>query len=100
LIGRTSAIVAANAAVIAAVLFATIAVPTGPLVAVVVAPWSEPEAALSVVAAAEGSIVAPGRVGWMVIAHGEDRSFASRLRRNGAWLVLNHALLAGCLGKQ
>ncbi len=96
MIGRTRAIVAGNAAVIAVVLLATVAVPTGPFVAVVVSPWSGQEAALAAVAAAEGTLVGPAGVDWIVIAHGRDRNFPSRLRRAGAWLVLNHAFLSGC----
>jgi hypothetical protein len=97
LAGRTHAIVAANAAVIGAVLLATVAVPAGPFVAVVMPPWSDGQAALSAVARADGALVAPGGRPWIVIAHGRDSGFPSRLRQAGAWLVLNHALLSGCM---
>jgi hypothetical protein len=94
---RTHAIVAANAAVIGAVLLATVAVPAGPFVAVVMPPWSDGSAALSAVARADGTLVAPAGRPWIVIAHGQHSGFPARLRRAGAWLVINHALLSGCM---
>lgn len=95
--GSARRIVAVNAAVIALVLLMTIAVPTGSTVAVVVAPWGGTEAALAVVAAADGTLIGSTRADWVVIARGQDNRFVSRLRRAGAWIVLNHAPIAGCL---
>jgi hypothetical protein len=89
-------IVAANAVIIAATLLATLSVPAGTFVAVVVPPWRGAEAAISTVAVAGGTLVASAGVDWIVIAHAQDRAFASRLRQAGAWLVLNHAVLSGC----
>jgi hypothetical protein len=93
-------VVAANIAVILVVLSAAAAVPTSPFVAVVVAPWSASETVVRVVAAAQGSLVAPGRFGWIVIAHSQDREFASRLRQAGAWFVLDHKALSACLQRR
>lgn len=91
----------ANVAVILGVLGAAVAAaPTSPFVAVVVAPWSAPESAAKVVAAAQGSLVAPGRFGWIVIAHSPDDNFASRLKQAGAWFVLDHKTLSGCFPRQ
>jgi hypothetical protein len=89
-------LVVANIAVILGVLGAAVAAPTSPFVAVVVAPWSDAETAVKVVAAAQGSLIAPGRFGWIVIAHSPDGAFASRLRQAGAWFVLDHKTLSGC----
>src|SRR5258705_8361691 len=80
-------VVAANFVVILGVLASATAAPTGPFVAVIVAPWSTPETAATVVAAADGSLVAPARFGWIVIAHSPRSDFISRLRRAGAWFV-------------
>jgi hypothetical protein len=99
-VGAQVGVVAANIAVILGVLTAAAVAPTSPFVAVVVAPWSAPENALKVVATAQGSLVAPGRFGWIVIAHSRDGDFASRLRRAGAWFVFDHKTLSGCLQPQ
>ena len=93
-------IVAANVAVILGVLAAAASVPTSPFVAVVVAPWSVPERVAAVVAAADGALVAPARVGWIVIAHSPRSDFIFRLRQSGAWFVLNHKTLSGCFPRQ
>lgn len=89
-------VIAANMVVIVGVLAAAACVPTGPFVAVVVAPWSAADQAASVVAAAGGTLVAPARVGWIIIAHSPRSDFTSRLRRAGAWFVLDHKTLSGC----
>lgn len=93
-------IVATNMAVIFGVLAAAASAPTSPFVAVVVAPWDSPETVAAVVAAADGALVAPARVGWIVIAHSPRSDFSFRLRRSGAWFVLNHKTLSGCFPRQ
>jgi hypothetical protein len=94
------AMVAANAIVIFGVLAAAAGAPTSPFVAVVVAPWSAAERVAAVVAAADGALVAPARVGWIVIAHSTRSDFISRLRQAGAWFVLDHKTLSGCFPRQ
>jgi hypothetical protein len=93
-------VVSANATVILGVLAAAASVPTSPFVAVVVAPWSAPERVAAVVAAADGALVAPARVSWIVIAHSPRGDFIPQLRRAGAWFVLNHKTLAGCFPRE
>lgn len=91
-----NAIIAGNIAVMFAFLLASAVIPTGPFVAVVVSPWSQREEALSVVANAGGTLVAPARVNWIVIAHSAEEGFVSRLRQSGALIVLNHTVMSGC----
>jgi hypothetical protein len=93
-------IVAANVVVIVGVLAAAASVPTSSFVAVVVAPWSAPERVAAVVAAAGGALVAPARVGWIVIAYSPRTDFIFQLRQSGAWFVLNHKSLSGCFPRQ
>jgi hypothetical protein len=92
-------VVAANILVILGVLAASATATTGPFVAVIVAPWSAPEKAARVVAAADGSLVAPARFGWIVIAHSPRSDFISRLRQAGAWFVLDHKTRSGCFSR-
>jgi len=94
---KTPATIAINLGIICAVMFATAAVPTGPFVAVVMAPGTDARGTVAAVARAGGALIAPGRVDWIVIAHSDDSGFASRLRGAGAWLVLNHKVLSGCV---
>ena len=65
--------------------------------AAVFAPGLERSAALEAVAEAGGLIVREGRWGTVVIAHSDATGFAGRLRRAGAWLVLDPLSAAGCL---
>ena len=97
---RKFGIVVANVVVIVGVLAAAASVPTSSFVAVVVAPWSAAETVAEVVAAADGALVAPARVAWIVIAHSPRGDFISRLRQAGAWFVLNHKTLSGCFPRQ
>jgi hypothetical protein len=95
--GGKIGVVAANIVVALGVMTAAAVAPTSPFVAVVVAPWSGPEKAVTVVAAAQGALVAPARFGWIVIAYSRQAGFISRLRKAGAWFVLDHKALSGCL---
>ena len=90
----------ANIAVIFGVFAAAATVPTSPFVAVIVSPWSAADRVAQVVAAADGSLVAPSRFGWIVIAHSPRKDFIARLGQAGAWLVLNHKTLSGCFPRQ
>lgn len=89
-------LVAANLAVIGMVLIAIAAIPTGPFVAVVMPPGTPAAATARVVAMAGGTLVAPSRVDWIVIARSGDRAFSSKLRSAGAWLLLNPKVVSIC----
>lgn len=65
--------------------------------AAVFAPGVERPAALEAVARAGGLFVREGNWGTVVIAHSDQSGFAGRLRRAGAWLVLDPQSAAGCL---
>lgn len=65
--------------------------------AAVFAPGAERPAALEAVVRAGGLIVREGSWGTVVIAHSDQSGFAGRLRRAGAWLVLDPQSAAGCL---
>lgn len=55
---------------------------------VIFAPWTGQGEALSAVIAAGGRVVDAGRFPNIMIAYGADPDFASRIRAEGAWLVL------------
>lgn len=90
-------IVAMNFLVILGVMAAAVISPADRFVAVVVSPWAGPERTIEVVAKAGGALVAPARVGWIVIAHSPHLNFPARLRQAGAWLVLDHKAISACL---
>jgi len=96
MLSRDSVIITANICVITFVLLATLIVPTSSFVAVVMPPGTRPEATVAAVAKAGGSLIAPARVSWIVIAHSGQDDFVSRVRGAGAWFVLNHRILSGC----
>jgi hypothetical protein len=87
---------AVNIAVIGLVLIAIAAVPSGPFVAVVMPPGTSAEATAAAVAMAGGRLVSSARVDWIVIAQSGDGAFASKLRRSGAWLLLNPKVISIC----
>jgi hypothetical protein len=60
-------------------------------VAVIVAPFGN-RSALETIGAAGGRIVQPGRWRWIAIGADDARAFESRLREEGAWLVLPAAI--------
>jgi hypothetical protein len=93
--------VAANGALIFAVL-ASVALVPGRLddVAVVVPPYSDAARVLQVIAAADGRVVRLGRLPWIAVAHSPDPEFVARLRAAGALFVLNPQLLGGCMINQ
>jgi hypothetical protein len=68
-------------------------------VAVIVAPWQSPSAALRVVALADGRVIASaGRAIVIARSGNDDRgdSFVDRLYAAGAALVINAATVSGC----
>ena len=66
-------------------------------VAVVFAPWTAPEAALTRTVAAGARFVRFGGPTFIAIAIPDDRDYASRAFAAGAWLVVDPQVLAACL---
>lgn len=66
-------------------------------VAVVVWPFGAAGRAAEIVAAAEGSIVGPSRLAWVILAHGDRRDFVAALYGAGALAVFDPRIAAGCL---
>lgn len=62
---------------------------------VVVPPWRDAE---SIIAAANGRIVAPQKAPFAVLAYSESPTFSSRVVSAGAWSVINSAALAQICG--
>jgi len=69
----------------------------GEPVAVIAGPWAEGGAALRIVAAADGSVLAAARDGSVAIAAAAGDDFVDRLYQSGAVLVLDGAALSACL---
>lgn len=65
---------------------------------VVLPPWSGAGQTFSLIAAAEGTLVEPGRFPNIAIAASADPGFAGAARKAGAWIVVPSPLLAGCGG--
>jgi hypothetical protein len=65
--------------------------------AAVFAPGTDQAAALAAVVEAEGLVVRTGGWGAVLVAHSDKPGFAERLRRAGAWLVVDPRSAAGCL---
>ena len=66
--------------------------------AVIAAPWRGLNDMVSLVAAADGTIVDVGGASNVIIASSDSPGFVTALYRAGAWLVLDPILLRGCLG--
>jgi len=65
--------------------------------AAVFAPGTDQAEALAAVVQAEGLVVRAGGWGAVLVAHSDKPGFAERLRRAGAWLVVDPRSAAGCL---
>lgn len=89
-------LIVVNLTVMGLVLIAIAVVPSGPFIAVVMPPGTSAEATAAAIARAGGTLVAPARVGWIVIARSESGDFAARLRMAGAWLLLNPKVVSIC----
>jgi hypothetical protein len=92
-------VVAVNFALFLLLLAFAYALPSGRFVLVVAGPGSTVAATHSLIARAGGAFVDATRFPWMAIAYSDSNAFADRLMREGAVLVLNHALAVGCLQK-
>ena len=77
-------------------VFAVWAAPRGEFVLVVSSPFESNSTRLGRIAQSNGSIVAFGRMDWLVVAHSSEPGFAARLMRAGALVVLNENLALGC----
>lgn len=66
-------------------------------VAAVFPPGTDRAVALTAVAEADGLVVRGGGWGSVLVAHSDRAGFAGRLRRAGAWLVVDPRSAAGCL---
>ena len=66
-------------------------------VAAIFPPAMDRAEALSAAVAAGGLVLREGGWGTVVVAHSDEVGFARRLRRAGAWLVLDPRSAAGCL---
>jgi hypothetical protein len=66
-------------------------------VAAVFAPGTDRATALAAVAEAGGLVVRAGGWGSVLVARSDEAGFARRLRRAGAWLVVDPQSAAGCL---
>lgn len=69
----------------------------GPVL-VVGAPGAGPAAVAEIVARADGALLRPTVLPWIVLARSDAGDFDARLRQAGAWLVLDGTALAGCAG--
>lgn len=65
--------------------------------AAVFPPGTDRAAAMAAVARADGLVVRAGGWGSVLVAHSDEAGFAGRLRRAGAWLVVDPQSAAGCL---
>lgn len=85
--------------------FGNLMIVTGALLAMAAAPsgagpfavLAATDAAVAVVAAADGQVLAGGRFDRMVIAKSTHADFSDRLYRAGAWLVLPALSMDACL---
>jgi len=66
-------------------------------VAAIFPPWVGATDAFGRVAQAGGVVVRQGIVDAILVAHGDDPEFATRLEGVGAWLVLDPIAFGGCL---
>jgi hypothetical protein len=62
---------------------------------IVVAPFAA-AGAISVMARADGRLLATSRLNALVVADSENPEFVARLYKAGAWLVISGRLLTGC----
>jgi hypothetical protein len=90
-------IVAANFGAFLLLVGAAWASPSGNLVLVLTNPFEGEAAGISIIGEAGGALVSGSSLPWANVAYSEDREFSAKLRRAGAWLVINHNLAAGCM---
>lgn len=81
-------------------VFSVWAAPRGEFVLVVSSPFETNSTRLGRIEQSNGSIVAFGRVDWIMVAHSSEPGFATRLMKAGALMVLNENLALGCIRGQ
>lgn len=67
-------------------------------VLVIAAPWADAAGTVALVGRAEGAILRGTAIPWIAVAVSSQPDFPGRLRRAGAWMVLDAALASGCGG--
>lgn len=95
-VSKQMKLIIANFALCLFLVFAVWAAPRGEFVLVVSSPFESNSTRLGRIAQSNGSIVAFGRMDWLVVAHSSEPGFAARLMRAGALVVLNENLALGC----
>jgi len=93
-------VIAANFALFLVLLAFAAAWPSGRFVLVVAPPGSDAARTHALIARAGGAFVSPTRFASVAVAYSDGTGFARRLMEQGAFLVVNHALAAGCLQKE
>lgn len=93
-------VVAVNFALFLLLAASAYAMPAGRFVLVVARPGADVASTHALIARAGGAFVGPTRYPFMAVAYSEGEGFARRLMGEGAILVLNHALAAGCLREE
>jgi ATP-dependent 26S proteasome regulatory subunit len=73
-----------------------VAVPRGPYVLVIGWPGTSEARMMQIVAAAGGSFVGSAGQDWLAVVHSEHPGLVGRLIGEGAMMVIDHALAAGC----
>jgi hypothetical protein len=66
-------------------------------VAVVFAPWTAPETAMTLAVQAGARFVRFGGYGFIAVATADDHDYPARAMAAGAWLVVDPQLVAACL---
>ena len=94
---RRLLVLAANAAIVLFAITASSAtIKVGETVAVIGNPFAGQTAVYSLIAAAGGAIVAPGRFSFTALANSSDQTFPRRLRAAGALLVIDASFAKQC----
>lgn len=68
----------------------------GQPVFVVASPWSDVSSTLDLVGRADGLVLRATALSWIAIATSDRPDFPARLRRAGAWMILNAVGISGC----
>jgi hypothetical protein len=80
----------------AVLMLAGVAVPRSKFVLVVGWPGASEARMMEIITTAGGTFVEKGGRDWLAIARSESPDLPARLMRQGAMIVLDHALAAGC----
>ena len=95
--GRVGRVVGVYAIFILILLLLIEAQPrAGADVAVMAPMWSGPGRAAVIAAGADGDIIGATRFPFIIVAHARSSHFTARAYAQGAWLVFDAGLIAGC----